>query len=81
MIDKVIFEFEMPVKITDYLEKETFCLRKKDLKKSNNLKKVFTLINQHLYAKLSHTDTDTRARSKEIVNILLCKLVDEINKK
>ena len=55
-------------------------LRKKDLKKSPNLKKTFNLINQHLYAKLKYTDTDTRARSREIVNLLLCKLVDEIDK-
>ncbi len=55
-------------------------LRKRDLLKSPNLKKKFILINQHLYGKLKYTDTDTRARSKEIVNLLLCKLVDEINK-
>jgi len=55
-------------------------LRKKELVKSPNLKKTFNLINQHLYGKLKYTDTDTRARSKEIVNLLLCKLVDEINK-
>ena len=52
-------------------------LRKKDLIISHNLKSTFELINQHLYAKLKHTDTDTRARSKEIVNLLICKLVDE----
>jgi type I restriction enzyme M protein len=34
-------------------------------------------INQHLYGKLKHTETDTRARSKEIINLILCKLVDE----
>ncbi len=55
-------------------------LKKKDLKKSPNLKKTFIAINQHLYGKLKYTDTDTRARSKEIINLLLCKLVDEINK-
>ena len=55
-------------------------LRKRDLEKSPNLKKTFNLINQHLYAKLKYTDTDTRARSREIVNLLLCKLVDEIDK-
>ncbi|GAG80008.1 unnamed protein product [marine sediment metagenome] len=55
-------------------------LKKKDLKKSPNLKIIFNLINQHLYAKLKYTDTDTRTRSKEIVNLLLCKLVDEIEK-
>ena len=53
-------------------------LRKRDLEKSPNLKKTFNLINQHLYAKLKYTDTDTRARSREIINLLLCKLVDEI---
>ncbi len=56
------------------------CIRKKDLKKIANLKKTFILINQHLYGKLKYTDTDTRTRSKEIINLLLCKLVDEISK-
>jgi len=55
-------------------------LKKKDLKKSPNLKKTFVAINQHLYGKFKYADTDTRARSKEIINLLLCKLVDEINK-
>jgi type I restriction enzyme M protein len=71
----------MPVHITDFLEENSGVLQKKDLKKSTNLKQVFLLINQHLYGKLKHTDTDTRARSKQIINLLLCKLVDEINKK
>jgi len=70
----------MPLKITDYVENHDKFLKKKDLQLSPNLKQTFTLINQHMYAKLKHTDTDTRARSKEIVNLLLCKLVDEINK-
>jgi len=56
-------------------------LRKKDLQISPNLKKTFNSINQHLYGKLKYLDTDTRTRAKEIVNLLLCKLVDEINKK
>ena len=55
-------------------------LRKKDLIVTTNLKKKFNRINQHLYAKLKYTDTDTRARSKEIVNLLICKLIDEIYK-
>jgi len=55
-------------------------LKKKDLQISPNLKKTFIIINQHLYGKLKYADTDTRARSKEIINLLLCKLVDEINK-
>ena len=55
-------------------------VRKKDLIKIPNLKSVFGNINQHLYAKLKHMDTDTRTRSKEIINLLLCKLVDEIEK-
>ena len=54
---------------------------KKELVKTPNLKKLFTTINQHLYAKLKYVDTDTRARSKEIINLLLIKLVDEISKK
>ena len=52
-------------------------IRKKDLKKSSNLKKEFFEINKHLYGKLKRTETDTRARSKEIINLILCKLVDE----
>ncbi len=55
-------------------------LRKKDLVITPNLKSTFERINQHLYAKLKHMDTDTRTRSKEIINLLLCKLVDEISK-
>ena len=72
----------MPVNITDFVEdyRETGLLKKKDLIKSPNLKKTFLLINQHLYGKLKYTDTDTRSRSKEIINLLLCKLVDEISK-
>ncbi|MFX1365332.1 MAG: N-6 DNA methylase [Promethearchaeota archaeon] len=71
----------MPIKITEFLEEKSNIIRKKDLKKTTNLKQVFTSINQHLYGKLKHTDTDTRARSKQIVNLLLCKLVDEMSKK
>jgi len=71
----------MPVHITDYIEEKSGLIKKKDLKKSRNLKQVFISINQHLYGKLKYTDTDTRARSKQIINLLLCKLVDEINKK
>jgi len=72
----------MPVNITDFVEdyRETGLLKKGDLVKSPNLKKTFLLINKHLYGKLKYTDTDTRTRSKEIVNLLLCKLVDEISK-
>ena len=58
----------------------TLLIRKKDLIKVPNLKDKFEKINQHLYAKLKQMDTDTRTRSKEIINLLLCKLVDEINK-
>ena len=54
-------------------------IRKRDLIKSSNLKKEFLEINQHLYGKLKYTETDTRARSKEIINLILCKLVDEKN--
>lgn len=71
----------MPVRITEFLEEKSSIIKKKDLKKSFNLKHVFTTINQHLYGKLKYTDTDTRTRSKQIINLLLCKLVDEINKK
>ena len=60
-------------------DKNTNLIRKRDLKRSSNLKKEFNEINQHLYAKLKHTETDTRARSKEILKLILCKLVDEIS--
>ncbi|MGQ4875309.1 MAG: N-6 DNA methylase [Promethearchaeia archaeon] len=59
------------------IEINRFYLRKKDLTETDNLKDIFELINLHLYGKLKYTHTDTRARSKEIVNLLLCKLVDE----
>jgi type I restriction enzyme M protein len=71
----------MPVKITDFVKKNSGGLLKRNLVKSPNLKNVFTTINQHLYGKLKYTDTDTRARSKQIINLLLCKLVDEVSKK
>lgn len=45
-------------------------LKKKDLRKFPNLKKIFTLINQHLYGKLKYTHTDTRNRSKEIKMVI-----------
>ena len=70
----------MPNKITDFIVDQSNALRKKDLVKITNLKEVFDTINQHLYGKLKYTDTDTRSRSKQIINLLLCKLVDEINK-
>ncbi|UCD00739.1 MAG: N-6 DNA methylase [Promethearchaeota archaeon] len=70
----------MPIHITDFLEEKSGLIKKKDLRRSPNLKQVFSSINQHLYGKLKYTDTDTRARSKQIINLLLCKLVDEINK-
>jgi len=70
----------MPVKITDFVKKITVEIKKKDLSTSPNLKKIFKEINQHLYGKLKYTDTDTRARSKQIINLLLCKLVDETTK-
>jgi len=70
----------MPVKITDFVKEKPETLTKKDLIKSPNLKKVFKTFNQHLYGKLKYTDTDTRTRSKQIINLLLCKLVDETNK-
>ncbi|MFX0080726.1 MAG: N-6 DNA methylase [Candidatus Hodarchaeota archaeon] len=71
----------MPVNITDFLNKQSNQLKKRDLIKSPNLKTIFNVINQHLYGKLKYTDTDTRARSKQIINLLLCKLVDEVSKK
>ena len=72
----------MPVNITDFVEdyRDTGLLKKIDLVKSPNLKKTFLIINQHLYGKLKYTHTDTRSRSKEIINLLLCKLVDEMSK-
>jgi type I restriction enzyme M protein len=71
----------MPVNITDFLIKGTEGLKKRELIKSPNLKTIFNTINQHLYGKLKYTDTDTRTRSKQIINLLLCKLVDEVSKK
>jgi type I restriction enzyme M protein len=73
----------MPLDITDFIEKRSKekIYKKKDLKGVSNLKEVFQRIDSHLYAKLKNTDTDTRTRSKEIINLLLCKLVDEIYKK
>jgi type I restriction enzyme M protein len=57
-----------------------FKIKKKDLRKISNLKEKFSEINDHLYAKLKYIDTDTRTRSKEIINLLMCKLIDEIEK-
>ena len=71
----------MPVKITDFTKENFGGLLKRELIKSLNLKIIFNSINQHLYGKLKYTDTDTRARSKQIINLLLCKLVDEVSKK
>jgi type I restriction enzyme M protein len=73
----------MDGKITKFFESDktnSKLLRKKDLKQVANLKQTFTLINQHLYAKLKYTHTDTRSRSKEVINLLFCKLVDEMDK-
>ena len=70
----------MPGNITDFLNKKSDGLKKRDLVKSPNLKTIFNGINQHLYGRLKYTDTDTRARSKQIINLLLCKLVDEVSK-
>ncbi|MFX1269053.1 MAG: N-6 DNA methylase [Promethearchaeota archaeon] len=70
----------MSAKITEYMKKDSEILKKKDLIKVANLKKTFSQINQHLYGKLKYTDTDTRSRSKEIINLLLCKIIDEKNK-
>jgi type I restriction enzyme M protein len=70
----------MQEKISNFLKEEPFVLKKRNLIVSPNLKKIFDLINQHIYAKLKYTNTDTRARSKEIINLLLCKLVDELDK-
>ena len=71
----------MKKQITDFINERPTILIKKNLEKSTNLKHIFKKINQHLYGKLKYTDTDTRARSKQIINLLLCKLVDEVSKK
>ena len=64
----------------DYqLLKKKIILTKEKLEPSSNLKETFKLINQHLYGKLKHTDTGTRARSKQIIYLLFCKLHDEVN--
>ncbi|MFX0179621.1 MAG: N-6 DNA methylase [Candidatus Hodarchaeota archaeon] len=70
----------MSAKIIDYMKEDSEILKKKDLIKVTNLKKTFSQINQHLYGKLKYTDTDTRSRSKEIINLLLCKIIDEKDK-
>ncbi len=71
----------MPKTLEEFAqENNSTLIRKRDLKQSPNLKKTFVSLNNHLYGKLKYADTDTRARSKEIINLLLCKLVDEINK-
>ncbi|TFG11778.1 MAG: hypothetical protein EU531_11230, partial [Promethearchaeota archaeon] len=57
-----------------------YSIKKEELQKISNIKEKFQEINRHLYAKLKYTDTDTRTRSKEIINLLMCKLVDEIEK-
>ena len=68
----------MPKTLDSFIEEDGGKLiRKRDLIKSSNLKKEFLEINQHLYGKLKYTETDTRARSKEIINLILCKLFDE----
>ena len=64
--------------LENFIKSRSKPVRKKDLQKSLNLKNEFKVINQHLYGKLKHTETDTRARSKEILKLLLCKLVDEV---
>jgi len=70
----------MQEKISTFLEENSHSIRKKNLVKTPNLKKTFNTINQHIYGKLKYTDTDTRARSKQIINLLLCKLIDETEK-
>ncbi len=62
------------------MQKTTFPLKLKELNRVSDIKSVFNRINQHLYGKLKYTDTDTRSRSKEIINLLICKLVDEMTK-
>jgi type I restriction enzyme M protein len=57
-----------------------FHIKKEELRKISNLKEKFSEINRHLYAKLKYTHTDTRTRSKEIINLLISKLEDEIQK-
>ncbi len=68
----------MQIEIDQFSEhKNSQLLKKRNLKPASNLKKVFKLINQHLYGKLKHTDTGTKARSKQIIYLLFCKLIDE----
>lgn len=52
-------------------------IRKRDLKPTSSLKQTFQRINNHLYGNLSRTDTSTRARASQIINLLFCKLYDE----
>ena len=69
---QITFDKYQSIKKKDILTQEK-------LNKVSNLKKTFKEINQHLYGKLKHTDTGTRARSKQIIYLLFCKLHDEVN--
>jgi len=49
-----------------------------DLKPAKDLKVHFKVINNYLYAHMKKQDTSTRNRAKQIINLLFCKIYDEI---
>ena len=52
--------------------------KRKDLKPAKNLKVHFKVINNYLYGNMKKQDTSTRNRAKQIINLLFCKIYDEI---
>jgi len=52
--------------------------KRSDLKPAKDLKVHFKVINNYLYAHMKKQDTSTRNRAKQIINLLFCKIYDEI---
>lgn len=52
--------------------------KRKDLKPAKDLKVHFKVINNYLYGNMKKQDTSTRNRAKQIINLLFCKIYDEI---
>ena len=52
--------------------------KRKDLKPAKDLKVHFRVINSYLYGNMKKQDTSTRNRAKQIINLLFCKIYDEI---
>lgn len=55
-------------------------LKKSDLVPLDNLKSIFKEINDYLYAKMKYSNTSTRNRAKQVINLIICKLIDELTK-